>query len=534
MKLYQVTTAASLSLLVALGSGCSTTQTPMTTSAAEKEYESKLKALQERESQLAARELAPVAAAPAQVTMSGDEMLPPNAKSGECYARIWIPPQFKTVTEQVLQKAEGEKIEVDPAQYEWSTERVLVSDASERLETIPATYKTVSERVLVRSGETFWTFGTSGPASAKGPNAKVADAARLNIAKSNGVPESAQIGQCFAEYYIPGKYGTKTEQVLAAEGSQKIEVIPARYENVTERVMVKGPSERVETVPAQYKDESEQVLVRAAHTTWQISECSGGACEPGQMPNRVRGVAERIDNATGEIMCLVEVPAEYRTVTKRVMVSPPTTRRIEIPAEYKTVTIRKMVTPPQERAVEIPAKYQTVSRTEKLSDPVTSWHMVGAQSVSTAGTPTGDVFCLNQRPDEYKTVTRQVVDTAAATRKVAIPAQYTDVKVNKMVKPAAERRIAIPASYQTVTRTERVSEGRMEWKSVICQVNMTRERIMDIQRALTAKGHYKGPIDGIVGSMTISAMQKFQAAQGLPTTRYLTTETITALGVATR
>lgn len=41
-----------------------------------------------------------------------------------------------------------------------------------------------------------------------------------------------------------------------------------------------------------------------------------------------RGPVEKLDQATGEIMCLVEVPAEYRTVTKRVQVSPPGAREV--------------------------------------------------------------------------------------------------------------------------------------------------------------------------------------------------------------
>ncbi|MCB1751997.1 MAG: hypothetical protein KDI74_09760 [Gammaproteobacteria bacterium] len=64
---------------------------------------------------------------------------------------------------------------------------------------------------------------------------------------------------------------------------------------------------------------TEKVLVKPAYTTWK----SG------------RGRIERVDNASGEIMCPVEVPAEYRTVTKRVMKSGPSTRKETIPAALK-------------------------------------------------------------------------------------------------------------------------------------------------------------------------------------------------------
>ncbi|HHJ18786.1 MAG TPA: hypothetical protein ENJ84_02975, partial [Gammaproteobacteria bacterium] len=320
-------------------------------SAAEKQYEAKLRALEareaalnsksqqlssqaqklsSRESSLAAASAASASssasaasAAPAPVAYSGDALLPPNAKPGECYARIWEPPKFRTVTEKILKKGEGERLEVIPAKYEWTTERVLVSEASERLTPIPATYGTESERIQTRDAETFWTFGTSGVASARGANAKRADSNRLNIARTSGVPENARVGQCFAEYYKPAKFGTTTEKMLKSESTQKVIVTPAKYGTQTERILVQEASEKLIQVPAKYKTETEKVLVKAPYTTWKVSECSGGACQPGVVANRVSGSRDRIDRATGEIMCLVEVPAQYKTVTKRVMVSPP-------------------------------------------------------------------------------------------------------------------------------------------------------------------------------------------------------------------
>ncbi len=556
MKNTRIITAASVALLVAMTGACSNnkaTTSAASASAAEKEYEAKLRALKEREAALAAKESAIQAAAssqkaapapapaPAPVAMAGDSLLPPNARPGECYARVWVPPKFRTVTEKVLKKAEGEKLEIIPAKYEWTTEKVLVSEGGEKLITMPPKYKTVTEKIKVRDGETFWTFSTNGPRAANSPNAKLADDRRLAAARSGGANlDGASVGSCFAEYYIPAKYGTKTEKVLVREPGSRIEVIPAKYGTVTEKVLVREASEKVVTVPAKYKTVTEKVLVRPAYTTWKVSECSGGACLPGEVPGRVPGSKERIDQATGEVMCLVEIPAQYRTITKRVMVSPPTTKRITIPAEYKTVTIRKMLTPPQERTVEIPAEYKTVTKKVKIADAETYWCPVGTNGKSckspsgNVGQATGDALCLLAKPEQYKTITKRVLAEPAKTKRVSIPPQYKTVKVRKLVSPPQERRITIPASYQTVTRTEKVSDGHMQWMPVLCQVNMTREKIKEIQRALKKAGYYRGPIDGIVASQTIAAMRKFQDAKGLTPTRYLTLETVRALGVAAK
>jgi hypothetical protein len=285
-------------------------------------------------------------------------LLPAQAKPGECYARVFIPPTYKTVTEQRLKRGESERLETIPAKYEWGEAKVLVKGASERLETIPAEYDWVEENVLV-----------------------------------------------------------------------------------------KDASSRLEEVPATYEWQEEKVLVRPAETVWK----------------KGRGLIEKVDNTTGEIMCLVEIPAVYRTVKKRVMVSPPTTRTIEIPAEYKTVKRKVMIKPPATRTIEIPAEYKTV-------------------------------------------------------------------KVKKMVAPPKEERIPIPAEYQTITKTEQVTDGRMEWKRVLCETNISNDLVSRIQNALQKEGNDPGPIDGLYGELTIAAIKDYQKKKGLAVAG-LSYETIKSLGV---
>jgi hypothetical protein len=236
-----------------------------------------------------------------QTGSDGSELYPPNARPGECYARVLAPPQYKT-----------------------ETRTITVSEASERLETLPAQYEWAEERVLVKEAE------------------------------------------------------------------EKLEVIPARYEWREERILVKPEHRELVAVPAQYNTVSEQILVKPAYTTWK----------------KGRGPIERVDNATGEIMCLVEVPAEYKTVTKRVQTSPPTTREVVTPAEYKTVRkkvmvegpktrtitipeeyetirVRKLVKGPEERRIEIPAEYSTVSEEVLVKDAELEWRPILCETNTT-------------------------------------------------------------------------------------------------------------------------------------------------------
>lgn len=271
-------------------------------------------------------------------------LLPPNAKAGECYARVLVPPRYETSTEQVVKTAASTRIETDPAQFETVTKQVLVKAASERLEVIPATY------------------------------------------------------------------GWETEEVLVKPASSKLVAVPARYETVTERV-----------------------LVKPEHTIWKKGS----------------GPITKVNEITGEIMCLVTVPAEYATISKQLLVSEATMKEVPVPAVYKTVK-------------------------------------------------------------------RKVMTAAPTTRKIEIPAEYKTVTVRNVVAPAQSRTVEIPATYQTVTSRKLVQDGYLEWRSILCETNMTREVITAMQAALQREGEYAGPIDGIVGLATVAAVGSYQRKQSLP------------------
>ncbi len=113
-------------------------------------------------------------------------------------------------------------------------------------------------------------------------------------------------------------------------------------------------------------------------------------------------------------------------------------------------------------------------------------------------------------PAVYKTLTRQVVDSAAATREVEVPAQM-----------------------DTLSREVKVSDASSEWRSILCETNATPSKLKEIQQALATAGHDPGPIDGVVRAQTMSAVNSYQRAKGLPVDAYLNLATVKALGVRT-
>lgn len=220
------------------------------------------------------------------VTSTGNgDLLPPNAKPGECYARVLIPatyrseseemlksaasyrlsvtkPTYEWVTEEVLVKEASEVAELIPAKYEWRTETVLVREASSTLSTIPASYETVSEKVLVKAAYTTWKKG-------RGPIEKV----------SNSTGEI----MCLIE--VPAQYRTVSKRVLVTAAQTQSNPIPAVYNDVKKRVMVEGPTMVKRTIPAEYKTIKVRKIAKPAQ-----------------------------ENRT-------EIPAVYQTVTKTVQVT---------------------------------------------------------------------------------------------------------------------------------------------------------------------------------------------------------------------
>ncbi len=217
------------------------------------------------------------------------------------------------------------------------------------------------------------------------------------------LPPAAKPGECYARVFVPAEFRTDEVRMLKREASQRIEIVPARFETVEEQVLVKEATQRLEIVPAQYEWREEQVLVKPASTRQVEVPAEYEWVEERVLDQpahtvwkKGRGPIQRVDNATGEILCLVEVPAtyknvrkrvlkspattreetipaEYKTIRKQVQVSPPTTRTIEIPAEYDTVRVRKLAEPEQTRTVEVPAEYQTVTRTLEVSEGQMAW-----------------------------------------------------------------------------------------------------------------------------------------------------------------
>ncbi len=212
-------------------------------------------------------------------------LYPPNAKPGECYARVLVPEKYTLKTEKVLVKEAGEKLEIIPAKYRWVTKRVLVREPTEKIVTIPATYKTVTEKVLVSApGEKVVTI----PPVYKTVTEKIlVRPAHTEWKRGRGPIE---------------KLDGKTGEILC------LVKVPPLYKTITKKVLVKPATTKVIPIPAKYKTITKKVVATPATTK------------------------------------TVQIPAVYKTVKVKELVSPATVKRIPVPPVYKTVTKKVKVT----------------------------------------------------------------------------------------------------------------------------------------------------------------------------------------------
>lgn len=431
----------------------------------------------------------------------------PNAKPGECYAKVMVPAQYRDETTTVVVKEAAEKVEIIPAKYNVVEERVLIAEASTKLVPVPAVWGTEKQVVELSKASTQWVTNSLSSKVAVNPTV-------LKAAADGGVnPATAEAGVCYHEHYQAPKYENKSERVLTAQASEKVTVVPAKYDLAEERVLVKPASKKLVEVPAVYETVEERVLVEPAKSEWK----------------KGRGLVEKLDGSTGEIMCLVEVPAKYKVVKKRVVKSPASTKVVEIPAEYQSVKVRKLVTDSKEVRTSIPAKYEEVTRKVKISDAKYVWHPV--QTPGEFGPKTNNVICKKEIPAKSKTVVRKVVKTPATFTKVSVPAKYQVKKVRKLVTDSKEVRTKIPEETNTVTKRVQVANSRLEWRSVLCETNMSRDVIAQVQQALQSAGFDAGSADGVIGRQTLLAVDAYQRRKGLPTGG-LTMDTLKSLGIA--
>lgn len=223
--------------------------------------------------------------------------------------------------------------------------------------------------------------------------AGLADAAPAALAEA--APPEAKPGQCFARVLtppetrivsaqvvdraesavtkiIPPVYETLEERVLVKEQAVKYEVIPATYKTVVEQVMVQPAYEDKRVVPAKYETYTEKIMVQPAYVTWK----------PGKGVFGRETASADAAGVAGEVLCRVEEPAKYETVSRQRLVTPEQVETFAVPAKFETIKKTVIDKPAQVVETVTPAVYET-RKVKKLVAPAREEKLVAPASVKT-------------------------------------------------------------------------------------------------------------------------------------------------------
>ena len=264
-------------------------------------------------------------------------------------------------------------------------------------------------------------FGSSGFSGASIQNASFAQsftasssAALASQGMADGAfPPNPLPGECYARIALAAVSQTVEEQIMVEPARQEVRIIPAQFGDVQEEVIVREATTELVSVPATFITVQEEIVVRpAARRLIPIDPVYDTVIEEVVVvPERTvwkpgTGPIQKIDEATGEILCLVTEPAVTKQVERTVMIQPASTReeiipaiteivqrevvdqpaRIEervIPAETTFVTRRVEVVPAREEIIEIPPVFDTITREVVVEPARTEWRSILCETNTT-------------------------------------------------------------------------------------------------------------------------------------------------------
>lgn len=198
-----------------------------------------------------------VAAAPSheqQPVMKVADLLPPDAKPGECYVRVFIPERFESVKETVCVREASQRLEIVPARYEWVEETVLVKDASTILEEVPAEFEVQEQNVLVDPGHTGWHVEKTAKCVSQ-------------LEQATPAPEMF----CLVSH--EPVYQTVTTNVLVKPATTRVVTVPAEYQTVRRQKLVAPATTRTIPIPAEFATIDKVHKVADSRVEWQRVAC---------------------------------------------------------------------------------------------------------------------------------------------------------------------------------------------------------------------------------------------------------------------
>ena len=210
--------------------------------------------------------------------------LPPRARPGECWTKVWVPPEFKTLSERVMVKGPTERLEIVPAEYAWVEERVCIKEASTQLIEEAAEFEDREVTVQVEPGHTDWVVMKDEectPANVVQSSLRDDDDDDLRDKAKDHEGQDLHLrghsGRATRDVFCLVSHPPRTETIRVQSQRKpacvKQVTIPAEYETVRRQKVVKAASTRRIPIPAEYQDVEKTIKVCDGRMAWQRVQC---------------------------------------------------------------------------------------------------------------------------------------------------------------------------------------------------------------------------------------------------------------------
>jgi hypothetical protein len=256
-----------------------------------------------------------------------------NVAAGTCYYEHFSPEQYTNINQKILTADASEKIIAIPAQYKTVIKKVMTENRTTKLIAQPIKYKKVHEKVVVAPARSEW---------------------RKTTCNNRGCNQSEVV--CLVE--VPQTYKMVTKKVILAPAvAKKIEISPI-YKDVPVQELVSPATTKVLVVPAQYKLISKRQKIQDAQYSW--SDASQ------------KNAKSRIYNECDKI-CLVQTPAQYKTISRKVLVTPASSKKVVTPPQYTIVKMKRIEKEEEFKTVSVPSEYLEVSVERERTRGYSKW-----------------------------------------------------------------------------------------------------------------------------------------------------------------
>lgn len=361
--------------------------------------------------------------------------------------------------------------------------------------------------------------------------------------------------RCFANAITPEVYESKSQRVLVHPGFERTRHIPAALEQGRVRVMVKDAQLAYQTVSPTYALKFEDILVEPAHVmvvktpaiyeTWTETVEAEAAKEVWKRCKGLYGhgtaysAVNTTDTATqqiAEIRCKVVIPAKKRIVHHTRMIAPPRTETKTIPARYERVARQVVQRPAFARKTSLAAEFASVPYEKQLTaarvevETIPATYADVEQTVLIAGSQVIQAEILCDQYASRETVRKLQSALVERGYKIRIDGIYGPETQGAMEQ--FQRDNALSRGYMTLESVRALQVTPIHCAPSECPQAKSQTTVLAAQAALSEAGFFAAQ-DGIHGAQTQSALEQFQAENGLEI-GYLSAETMHKLNILSR